>query len=242
MANSRRGPGRGGFGAGRADLRGTLGSLVRSTLAQAGVVRDVLERGAREGRARLEGVQLDRRHTDALATLGGAVLDLIRSGELADLEDVPAIAEAVAVLEDIEAQRSDRDRSGPARWRRDRDDERDGPELRAAIERDLAPRRPRADDDGTVASGARPRAPISRPAAPAAPAAREPRVWRPSSPPDEITRDLRGSRDAAEPGAGFREPARPPRAGGIQFDRPGDGPGADDDLAEYMHPDDIPPR
>ena len=70
----------------------------------------------------------------------------------------------------------------------------------------------------------------------------EPRVWRPSAPPDDVTRDLKGPREdgAPEPGAKFREAPR--RAGGIQFDRADDGPGPDDDLAEYMHPDDVPPR
>ncbi len=240
MANSRRGPGRGGFGSGRTDLRGTLSTLVRSTLAQAGVVRDVLERGAREGRARLEGVQLDRRHTEALAALGEAVLELVRSGELADLEDVPAIAEAVATIEELEAQRGDRvSGGGPAKWRRGDD----GGELRAAIERDLAPRpRGRGMDDGTVSSGARPRA--AAPPAPKAAARPEPRVWRPSAPADDVTREIRVRRDTGEvpePGAKFQE-ARKPRPGGIQFDRADDGPGPDDDLAEYMHPDDVPPR
>lgn len=237
MANSRRGSGRGGFGA-RGDLRGTLSTLVRSTLAQAGVVRDVIERGAREGRARLEGVQLDRRHTDALAALGEAVLELVRAGELADLEDVPAIADAIAAIEDLEAQRADRGApgGGPARWRQRDDGDRD--DLRAAIDRDLAPKpRGRAMDDGTVSSGARPRtaAPAARPARP------EPRVWRPSAPPDDVTRDLKGPREAAEPEPGARFREAPRRAGGIQFDRP-DGPDPDDDLAEYMHPDDVPPR
>jgi hypothetical protein len=60
MAKSRRPRGLG------PDVRGTLGTLVRSTLAQAGVVRDVLERGAREGRARLEEARRDRA-CDALA-------------------------------------------------------------------------------------------------------------------------------------------------------------------------------
>ncbi|MCE9577897.1 MAG: hypothetical protein K8W52_32490 [Deltaproteobacteria bacterium] len=242
MANSRRGSGRGSFGSARSDLRGTLSTLVRSTLAQAGVVRDVIERGAREGRARLEGVQLDRRHTDALAALGEAVLELVRSGDLADLEDVPAIADAIATIEDLEAQRADRGApgGGPAKWRRERDD---GDELRAAIDRDLAPKprgRGTSMDDGTVSSGARPRAAAPAPAA--KPARPEPRVWRPSAPPDDVTRDLKGPREAGapEPGAKFREAPR--RAGGIQFDRADDGPGPDDDLAEYMHPDDVPPR
>src|ERR1044071_235714 len=64
------------------ELRGTLGTLLRTTTR---VVRDALERGAREGRARLDVARASfdsarathRRH-DALADLGELLLDLIR--------------------------------------------------------------------------------------------------------------------------------------------------------------------
>ena len=78
------------------DVRGTLGTLVRSTLAQAGVVRDVLERGAREGRARLEEARRDRAHSDALADLGQAVLELLEAGRFPELMEEPAVADALA--------------------------------------------------------------------------------------------------------------------------------------------------
>jgi hypothetical protein len=49
----------------------------------------------------------------------------------------------------------------------------------------------------------------------------------------------RSRKPAEEPGARFAERApAPPRKGGIQFTRDDD----DDDLASYMHPDDVPPK
>ncbi len=184
------------------DVRGTLGTLVRSTLAQAGVVRDVLERGAREGRARLEEARRDRAHSDALADLGQAVLELLEAGRFPELMEEPAVADALAALEGEEAPPPPPitpPRRG-ARYDRADDEPRRAP-----------PPRPRADPggDGTVSSAS------WRP-----PPARSAPVWRPPV-------------DAPPPA----RPA-PARPGGIQF-------GADDDedeLAEYMHPDDVPPR
>ncbi len=197
MAKSRRPRGLG------PDVRGTLGTLVRSTLAQAGVVRDVLERGAREGRARLEEARRDRARTDALADLGQAVLELLEAGHFPELMEEPTVADALAAIDGDEAPPPPPvapPRRG-ARFDRAADDEPRRP----------PPRRP-ADPggDGTVSSASW-RPPPARPAA----------VWRPPV-------------DAA-PAAPAAAPAR---AGGIQF-------GADDDeadLAEYMHPDDVPPR
>src|SRR6185312_17297286 len=53
------------------ELRGTLGTLLRTTLAQAGGL-------AREGRARLDDALAGRKRNEALAELGEIVLDLIR--------------------------------------------------------------------------------------------------------------------------------------------------------------------
>ncbi len=225
--------------------RGTLGTLLRTTLAQAGVVRDVLERGAREGRARLDDVRRGRRRDDALARLGEAVLEAVRAGEL-ELHDLPAAARALDELDALDAEGGGGASDEPpwvAPGTRERFDRRDVP----------------ADDasgDGTVSSAS------WRARAPAAPAA----VWRPrqdeapAPPPREPP--ARERDPAREPGARFSEPrdrepaARPavtrepaPRAsapreptprtgGGIQFAADDD----DDDLAAYMHPDDVPPR
>src|SRR6185436_17468369 len=95
MARQRRG---GGF---RPEIRGTLGTLLRTTLEQAGVVRDALERGARSGRSRLDDVLAGRRRKDALAELGELVLDLIRRGEI-DLGELPEARELVQYLDELD--------------------------------------------------------------------------------------------------------------------------------------------
>src|SRR6185436_17278446 len=101
MARPRRG---GGFRP--PDIRGPLGTLLRTTLEQAGAVRDALERGAREGRSRLDEALSHRRRKDALADLGALVLDLIRRGEI-DLGELPEARDLVRFLDDLDA-------SGPA--------------------------------------------------------------------------------------------------------------------------------
>lgn len=80
---------------------------MRSTLAQAGVVREALERGARSGRAVLDEALGDavteRRRTAALAELGQIVFELVQQGEL-DLAELPEIHEVVERLERFEAE------------------------------------------------------------------------------------------------------------------------------------------
>ena len=203
-------------------LGGTLGNLLRSTLAQAGVVKDALERGAREGKHRLDDARRERRREQALARLGEAVLDALRAGDAPELLERAEVADAVAELEDVER---DRERESwvapPTRERYDR-----------------------GDDDGTVSSGSW-----------RAPATGRGGVWRPSGGGGEPEPGAEprarakasegrapgeagggaGRRPGDEPGARFQERKRP---GGIQFDREQD----EDDLAEFMHPDDLPPR
>lgn len=192
--------------------RGTLGTLLRSTLAQAGVVREVLERGAREGRARLDDVRRSRRRDDALIRLGEAVLEAVRDGEAQDLFDLPDVADALAELDGLDAGAEDPPEREPARDR-DRGSESWVPSsLRERFDRrperppPIEPRRPAAaagsEDDGTVSSGARPR------------------------------------RTGNEPGARFQE-RTPERKGGIQFAASDED---EEDLAQYMHPDDVPSK
>src|SRR5437868_11634670 len=84
------------------ELKGTLGTLLRTTLAQAGAVREVLERGAREGRSRLDEVMAGRRRQEALAELGEIVLDLIRRGEI-EVEQLPEVRNVIAHLDELDA-------------------------------------------------------------------------------------------------------------------------------------------
>ncbi|HSK03326.1 MAG TPA: hypothetical protein VK932_18870 [Kofleriaceae bacterium] len=242
MARQRRG---GGFRP--PELRGTLGTLLRTTLEQASFVRDALERGAREGRSRLDDALSGRRRKDALAELGELVLDLIRRGEI-DLGELPEAADLVRFLDDLDAdspsadEPADRIAQPPTRGRfdsraRDRSDLPDRARPDDDDDRDArAPRARHSDDDGTVSAlrgssspaargstGSRTSAGRSSPK-PAAP----PRVWRPSlvdEPPAE-PRDPPSARSL---------PPDPHRKGGIQFDD-------DEDLADYMHPDDVPPK
>jgi hypothetical protein len=98
MARQRRG---GGFRP--PELRGTLGTLLRTTLEQAGAVRDALERGAR---SRFDEARSQRRRKDTLAELGELVLDLIRRGEI-DLTELPEAHDLVRQLDDLDADAPD---------------------------------------------------------------------------------------------------------------------------------------
>jgi hypothetical protein len=254
MARQRRG---GGFRP--PELKGTLGTLLRTTLAQAGTLRDVLERGAREGRSRLDSAlassRASRNRTDALAELGEIVLQLIRDGEI-DLGELPEVRDIVAHLDELDADadagaashEDEHDESIAAPPARNRFDDRRGATKRGG--RAATSDRARArDDDGTVSSRT-----WSRPS-PAKPAA--PRVWRPpvddapttppapakaARPADEITARERPSQPARRSSSDdITTPSRPSkrkdplRKGGIHFDD-------DEDLSEYMHPDDVPPK
>lgn len=187
------------------ELRGTLGTLLRTAVP---AVRDVLERGAREGRARLDGALSGRRRGDALSELGEIVLDLIRRGEI-DVAELPEVADIVAHLDELDAE-AEPAPPQPRTLSRRRFDDRPSPPTQPGR------KRPPADDEGTVSS--RSWSPPNRSAPPS-------KVWRPPAadvrPADEIT-------------ARERPKANPAKKGGISFD--------DDDLAEYMHPDDVPPK
>lgn len=244
------------------ELRGTLGTLLRTTT---GVVRDALERGAREGRARLDSARASRRRHDALADLGELVLDLIRRGEI-DLAELPEARDLVRELDDLDEANAAVAEPEPPR---------------PAVRRRFDDRARRDDGDGTVSSGASLRS--TRPAfadrprhgetAAARPPTKPMRGWRPQfddSPPEPDRRSRlerwdaeptnvpigRAERDMPADRDGERErterpdldPARdrsdrrspllprdPAHKGGISFDD-------DDDLADYMHPDDVPPK
>jgi len=228
MASKRRG----GFRA--PELRGTLGTLLRTTT---GVVRDALERGAREGRARLDDVRANRRRQDALADLGELVLDLIRRGEI-DLAELPEARDLVRQLDELDNDPAEEPEPPRTLSRRRFDDRaarddratRDAPADRAT--------RASADGDGTVASGAAMRS--TRPTTPGRPKPAEPAPPRAPAPIKPRETGLRQEIDdvptLADMPAAKRTllPRNPQRKGGISFD--------DDDLDEYMHPDDVPPR
>jgi hypothetical protein len=189
-----KGRSRGGGGGFRPELRGTLGTLLRTTLQQAGAVRDaardVLERGAREGRSRLDEARTNRKRQDALAELGEIVLQLIRDGEI-DIAELPEAAEIVRHLDDLDDSREDRGDE------RERDEDTIAP-----------PMRRRFDDrsDGTVSSE---RWTPPRGATPA-------RVWRPPGIDPERDRERDDTPTVPPPTRGAK------KKGGIRFDDPAD--------------------
>lgn len=222
---------RGGSGFRTPELRGTLGTLFRTALEQASGMREVIERSARTGRERLDEFRADRRRNELLAELGEIVLDLIRQGEI-DLAELPEAQDLVRHLDELDADAGDYDDAPPPPRSRSRFDDRSSrrPAPRAQTVPGYRARGPRDhEDDGTVSSGARWSPP--RPPARAA-------VWRP--PVDDVPSgpDHAGPDAEAEPAARRSfvpsPPQHPHRKGGITFD--------DDDLADYMHPDDVPPR
>ena len=201
------------------ELRGTLGTLLRTAVP---AVRDVIERGAREGRARLDDALSGRRRSDALAELGEIVLDLIRRGEI-DVAELPEVADIVNHLDEIDADAEPA--PAPRSLTRKRFDDR-GPA--PATERGKKHTRA-SDDDGTVSSRtwSSSKGVATSPKSSAAAA----KVWRPTPvdahPDDEVTARER-------PRAAPVPHPNPAKKGGISFE--------DDDLADYMHPDDVPPK
>jgi hypothetical protein len=141
------------------ELRGTLGTLLRTTLEQAGVVRDAISRGAR---SRFDEARSHRRRQDALASLGELVLDLIRRGEI-DLAELPEAQDLVQLLDDLDASapsdpddriaqpptRGRFDARPPARSRHDDGDDRDDGY-------DRGRRRPASADEGYDRGRSRP--------------------------------------------------------------------------------------
>jgi hypothetical protein len=210
MAPKRRG-GSGGFRL--PEARGTLGTLLRTAIQQAGGVKDALTRGAQQGRSKLDELRTDRRRHEALADLGEIVLDLIRRGEI-DVAELPEARDLIRTLDEIDAETDESDITTTQPFNRGRFDDRGAASAPTA--------RKRGDDDGTVGSGAR--------WSPAKKAAAPERVWRP--PADEP----REHEPEAAPRRGVVPtlPKDPHRKGGISFD--------DEDLGDYMHPDDVPPK
>jgi hypothetical protein len=219
---------RGGF---RPEIRGTLGTLLRTTLAQASVVRDALERGAREGRSRLDEARANRRRHDTLAELGEIVLELIRRGEI-DLDELPEARGLIRELDELDEhddrgrEPDDPDEDVPrAPTRRRFDDRKPTRDLKAPrreppkVTRDLKAPHREDRDDGTVSSQRW--KPPSRGGKPT-------KVWRP------VVEDAPVPDSPRKPETRERTKDLAPKRGGISFE--------DEDLADYMHPDDVPPK
>jgi hypothetical protein len=191
------------------NIQGTLGTLLRTTLHQMGVVKDAVERQARSSLSQLDAVMLQRRQREMLARLGEVIWERARNGELVELAEHGEIAAIFDELAELEA------RAPQGAWPGDGDDDRDGD----ADDRDGG-----ADDDGTVSAADWAAAPPRGPAANRGPAAsrrgqQDLRVWRPSVADIPDTPDLpdvdEPRRDASPAAAGSRdvEPQRGRKAG-----------------------------
>lgn len=240
MASKRWDRGRRTRSGGALDIQGTLGTLLRTTLHQMGVVKDAVERQARSSLEQLDTAKLQRRRREALARLGEVVWDLAVNGELGELGERGEVA---ALLDEIEAlEASAEEAAGPdegtvssAEWK---------PPARGQAKgrrhhETMRVWRPNLDDHAST--------PDSDASAGAAPDDDAPAEHAATRGRPEATADARPSaraEEAAARGRG-RRPARRDdgpddrRSGGIAFME--DGP-AEDDLAEYMNDDDVPPR
>jgi len=202
MPPKRRGSGGGTFRP--PEIRGTLGTLLRTAIQQAGGVKDALTRSAQQGREKLDELRADKRRQDALADLGELVLDLIRRGEI-DVAELPEAKDLIRQLDDIDADSDEADITTTQPFNRNRFDDRGAPPT---------PTRRSRESDGTVGSGA---------------------TWSPKR-----SATPAPTAQAHEPEAPRRGPQLPTlpkdphRKGGISFE--------DEDLGDYMHPDDVPPK
>jgi hypothetical protein len=236
MASKRWDRGRRTRSGGALDIQGTLGTLLRTTLHQMGVVKDAVERQARSSLEQLDTAKLQRRRREALARLGEVVWDLAVNGELGELGERGEVA---ALLDEIEAlEASAEEAAGPdegtvssAEWK---------PPARGQAKgrrhhETMRVWRPNLDDpastpDSDASAGAAP-----DDDAPAEHAATRGRTEARSEEPAARGRGRRPARRDDDPDD--RRDDR--RTGGIAFME--DGP-AEDDLADYMNDEDVPPR
>jgi hypothetical protein len=212
-------------GAGGSDLTNTLGSLFRTTLEQASVVREVFERGAKEGKARLDEVRSDRRRSSALTELGEIVLDLVRRGEI-DIEELPEIADVVSELDRIDDSDT-QSTGGEAAERRERLRRAQTPTVRHGN----SERRGESRDVPMARSSEYTDQGRSRPT-------RSPSLTQPETLLAKLRREADGTLNALRDAGRSVESAAKTR-GGISFDRDADVDG-DGDLSDYMHPNDVP--
>ena len=83
------------------DLKGTLGTLLRTTINQVGALSDVARRSALTQKQRLDGALLERRRREALADLGEVLYQLLKSGEI-ELDELPELVQAAEEIEELE--------------------------------------------------------------------------------------------------------------------------------------------
>lgn len=268
MASKRWDRGRRTRSGGALDIQGTLGTLLRTTLHQMGVVKDVVERQARSSLGQLDTAKLQRRRREALARLGEVVWDLACSGELGELAERSEVTAVLDELHELEASAEEgaeladepADGSvsssewkppapgGHAKGRRHHDT------MRVWRPNLDDPHEPHPDTEASTETGpARDHEPPAERTATRAPETRvevrtetKPDAKPNAKPSAKIDTKTRAKAEASEPEPASRGRSRRPsqrddgRTGGIAFME--DGPGDDEDLAEYMNDDDVPRR
>ena len=178
-------------------------------------MREALERGAREGRSRLGDLTSDLRSSRRRTEA------LAERGEIVlelvrrgeiDVDELPEARNVIEHLEELDAEDAGRG------------DERDSsPTVAPPNRRRFDDRGSAQEDDGTV-SATRWKPPTRRD--------KPTRVWKPNVEPPVVD-------ELAPPTLpGHKKPRDPERKGGISFGNDDD----EADLAEYMHPDDVPPK
>ncbi len=193
-------------------VKGTLGTLLRTTMHQVGVVKDAAVRQARTQRVWIDGAVLARRRKDLLAQIGERVVARVRAGDAEVALSWPELLEDIDELDALEAEleeASARSREAvPAvsavssAWSK-----RSAAPAPARRPEDLRVWRPVVDEaDGEAGDG--------EPGAQGA-----------------------GPPEPQERGARRTSRLSPKGRGGIAF---ADDPIGEDDLEEYMHDDDIP--
>jgi hypothetical protein len=90
-----------GWGGGPPDIKGTLGTLLRTTLIQLSSLRDAARREIESRREWIGGGDIERQRTAVLAGLGAIIVELARAGEL-DLEDFPEVRQAIDDLQALD--------------------------------------------------------------------------------------------------------------------------------------------
>jgi len=155
-----------------------------------------------------------RKRSSTLSRLGEQVYSLAQRGQLGELLLEPEIALLIGELEQLDS---------PNR----RDDEHDHGFEAVSSADYAASRHGREGEPGSGSS-----------------AAKEYRVWRPVMPEDaEILDDTRDESAPERPARLSRSRSAERRGGGIHFGAPSpsaEDPDSDDDLASYMHDDDVP--
>jgi hypothetical protein len=85
------------------DLKGTLGTLIRTTINQVGAMTDVARRQARSQKQRLDTALLERRRREALTELGENLYELASRGDI-ELDELPELFQGVQAVEEIDRE------------------------------------------------------------------------------------------------------------------------------------------